>query len=239
MNTTQIFLSTEPKETRQELPWQIVDAMESVREWYEDTDYTFYDNEAVEKFLDTHFAPEIRAAYDSLNPLAYKADLARYCILYKKGGWYLDVGLTAIGRQDRNADLYAFRSMNRYSGTSWACDNGMFYAEAGNPALEIAIEMVVESVSNKYYGKTPLCPTGPSLWGRAIAASVREGNERTIFGDCDELTPFGAVKNKCFIAPNGQLLSECKPAAGGDLTQMGALDTNNYNILWHHRKVYS
>ena len=39
-----------------------------------------------------------------------------------------------------NADLYAFRSMNRYSGTSWACDNGMFYAEAGNPALEIAIE---------------------------------------------------------------------------------------------------
>ena len=101
MNTTQIFLSTQPKSKRKELPWQLVDAMESVREWYEDTDYKFYDNEEVEKFLDTHFAPEIRAAYDSLNPLAYKADLARYCILYKKGGWYLDVGLTAIGRADR------------------------------------------------------------------------------------------------------------------------------------------
>ena len=80
------------------MPWQLVDATESVREWYEDTDYKLYDNEEVEKFLDTHFDPEIRAAYDSLNPLAYKADLARYCILYKNGGWYLDVGLTAIGR---------------------------------------------------------------------------------------------------------------------------------------------
>ena len=238
MHTTQIFLSTQPKHKRKELPWQLIDATESVREWYEDTDYKLYDNEEVEKFLDTHFDPEIRAAYDSLNPLAYKADLARYCILYKNGGWYLDVGLTAIGRADTRVDLYAFRSMNRYSGTSWACDNGMFYAEPGNPALKIAIEMVVRHVSDKYYGKTPLCPTGPSLWGRAICESVSQGNEKTLFGDCDELTPHHLQKNKCFIAPNGQLLAECKPTAGGDLTGLGAHDTNNYNQFWHRGNVY-
>ena len=77
--------------------------------------------------------------------------------------------------------------------------------------------------------------TGPSLWGRAIAASVSQGNEKTLFGDCDELTPHHLQKNKCFIAPNGQLLAECKPTAGGDLTQMGAFDTNNYNVLWHRK----
>ena len=104
--------------------------MESVLDWYNDTDYTVYDNEGVEKFLDTHFDSEVRAAYDNLNPLAYKADLARYCILYIKGGWYLDAGITAIGRMEPNVDLFAFRSMNRYSLTSWACDNGMIYSKA-------------------------------------------------------------------------------------------------------------
>jgi len=238
VNTTQIFLSTLPKEKRGDLPWQIQDAMESVLDWYNDTDYTVYDNEAVEKFLDTHFDSEVRAAYDNLNPLAYKADLARYCILYIKGGWYLDAGITAIGRMEPNVDLFAFRSMNRYSLTSWACDNGMIYSKAKNPALERAIELVVSNVSNKYYGKTPLCPTGPSLWGRAIAESVSKGNESMMFGDCDELTPNHSIKNKAFIAPGGQILAECKPTHGGDLTGMGAKDTNNYNIFWHRRQVY-
>ena len=59
-------------------------------------------------FLTPILTQKVRAAYDSLNPLAYKADLARYCILYKNGGWYLDVGLTAIGRADTRVDLYAF-----------------------------------------------------------------------------------------------------------------------------------
>jgi mannosyltransferase OCH1-like enzyme len=30
-------------------------------------------------------------AFDKLKPGAYKADLWRYCILYKKGGIYLDI----------------------------------------------------------------------------------------------------------------------------------------------------
>ena len=239
MNTTQIFLSTAPKETRSELPEQLKFATESVKEWYEDTDYCFYNNEAVKDFLNEEYGSEVLNAYDSLNPLAYKCDLARYCILYKKGGWYLDIGLTAIGRQDIGVDLFAFRSMNRYSHTSWACDNGMFYCTPNNKALELAINLVLHHVSIQYYGKTPLCPTGPSLWGRAIAESVSQGNEQTLFGDCDELTPHHMHKNKTFIAPNGELLAECKPTAGGDLTGMGASDTNNYNYFWHRKLVYS
>ena len=79
-------------------------------------DYNFYDDKASEDFLDTHFVPQIREAYDSILPGkqaflpskwdfqmtcffshsylskgAYKADLFRLCVLLVFGGIYSDV----------------------------------------------------------------------------------------------------------------------------------------------------
>jgi hypothetical protein len=50
-----------------------------------------YNIEDCRKFIEKHFDKEILDAYDKLKPLAYKADLWRYCVLYKKGGIYLDI----------------------------------------------------------------------------------------------------------------------------------------------------
>jgi mannosyltransferase OCH1-like enzyme len=41
-------------------------------------------------------SPTILAAYDKVNPNAYKADIFRYSIIYIYGGCYLDVGTVAI-----------------------------------------------------------------------------------------------------------------------------------------------
>lgn len=43
-------------------------------------------NDEIETILDEHFPPEILRAYRKLVPFAYKADLARYCILHLRGG---------------------------------------------------------------------------------------------------------------------------------------------------------
>ena len=94
------------------------------------------------------------------------------------------------------------------------------------------------NVDNKYYGMTPLCPTGPSLWGRSIAECATETHAGLFFGDCTELTPLHADKNKCFILPDGTMVAESKRANGGDLTALGAKDTNNYNEFWHSKQVY-
>ena len=42
-------------------------------------------------------------------------------------------------------------------------------------------------MKNNYYGLTPLCPTGPTLWGKAIASIGIDQN--VIIGDFMELTP--------------------------------------------------
>jgi hypothetical protein len=51
-----------------------------------------YDNQECEQFL-TQFPPEVLAAFQSLKPGAYKADLWRLCILYQFGGIYMDIKL--------------------------------------------------------------------------------------------------------------------------------------------------
>ena len=42
-------------------------------------------------FIMNEYPPDVLMAYDKLIPTAFKADLWRYCVLYKYGGVYLDV----------------------------------------------------------------------------------------------------------------------------------------------------
>lgn len=50
-----------------------------------------YDDEECRNFIKTNFDSDVLEAYDTLIPGAYKADLWRYCVLYKHGGIYLDI----------------------------------------------------------------------------------------------------------------------------------------------------
>jgi len=55
--------------------------------------YKFYTDDDAANFLSTHFPAEVRQAYDSLRPGAFKADLFRYCVLLIHGGVYADVDI--------------------------------------------------------------------------------------------------------------------------------------------------
>jgi hypothetical protein len=55
--------------------------------------YEFYDDDRAAQFLSTHFPPQVRHAYDSILPGAFKADLFRYCVLLIRGGVYADMDI--------------------------------------------------------------------------------------------------------------------------------------------------
>ena len=44
-----------------------------------------------EPFIEDNFEKDVLDSFDILKPGAYKADLFRYCILYKKGGIWSDL----------------------------------------------------------------------------------------------------------------------------------------------------
>jgi len=122
--------------------------------------YLFDDNDSRE-FIKTFFKPDVLETYDRLIPGAYKSDLWRYCILFIKGGIYLDI---------KYAPLNGFKFINLCENEHLVMDadgvgiyNALMVCKPGNLLLFKAIRRIVENVKNRFYGSNPLCPTGPQL----------------------------------------------------------------------------
>jgi len=102
-----------------------------------------------------------------LIPGAYKADLWRYCILYKKGGVYMDVkykcadDVKLIDMVDKE-----YYVEDRPMGGKRGVYNAAMICKKGDPKLLKAINSIVVNVRQRYYGETPLSPTGPGLLGK-------------------------------------------------------------------------
>jgi mannosyltransferase OCH1-like enzyme len=65
--------------------------LENISEYAPEFTRYFYDDNDIRKFLLEHFHGKVLDAFNSLKLGAHKADLFRYCILYIKGGVYLDI----------------------------------------------------------------------------------------------------------------------------------------------------
>lgn len=200
--------------------------------------YQLFGNEEIRNLINKNFDPIVSEVYEALIPYAYKSDLARYCILYTRGGWYFDVGIEINSQVIVNSEIETifFRDIQKNSQSSWSIANGVLYTKPQNKLFLIAIEMIINNYKKNYYGLTPLCPTGPTLFGRAVA--MHGLTENNIFGDLINLTPLHKIKNTAFVLPNGAIFAWGKKAEGGDLRELGALGVNNYNDLWRDRKIY-
>lgn len=121
--------------------------------------------------------PAYLNAYDTLVPAAYKADLFRLCVLYIHGGVYGDFSqqylvkldtlvdrhrnelvLTLDGAMPSYPDPYKYRGIN----------NSFMASRPKNTFLAYCMDRIVHHVKIKYYGMTPLCPTGPGLLRRIL-----------------------------------------------------------------------
>jgi mannosyltransferase OCH1-like enzyme len=236
MNISQIYLSDSED---QSLSPFLDYATTTVKTAFPNDHHTIYNKESLRQFIADNYDPDVLWAYDSLRPYSYKADLGRFCLLNKLGGWYLDIAVRVVNPVEvgDRIEWLAFRDIQRFSYTSWACATTVLYSKPNNPALVTAIEMIVNNCHEKYYGITPLCPTGPTLLGQALAANG--GNPNFVYGDYLELTPTHEQKNRAFVLPDGTIMAWSKPSGGGDLTGVGAKGVNNYNELWAQRQVYA
>lgn len=236
MNISQIFLTSEKQSP---IPKQLLDRTETFTKGYPGAAHIIYREDTLRLFIKENFNKKVLWAYDALTPMAYKADLGRYCLLYELGGWYFDIScrLNIPVKLSPGVELLAFRDIQKHSGTACSCAIGCLYARPGAAGLQIAIEMIVDNVKNQYYGLTALCPTGPTLFGRALAQ--HGADNRYLFGDYLELTHGYQKVNRAFVLPNGTILAWGKECGGGDLKALGAKKTDNYNVHWANRAVYN
>ena len=234
MQISQIYLSTQDTE----LPVLLKQKVESIKQNFS-LPHQIYSNEKLRQLIAQNFDVDVLRAYDKLLPFSYKADLGKYCLVYHYGGWYFDISIRSqFGWiPEPEIELVTFRDIQRNSNTCFACTSGIFYAKKGSEILETAIRDVVKNCREEYYGITPLCPTGPTVFGKAIAKYG--ASQQIVLGDFLPLTPSHSLKNLAFVFPDGRIFAWHKNVDGGDLSALGAQGTNNYNDFWHQHNVYN
>jgi mannosyltransferase OCH1-like enzyme len=168
--------------------------------------YVLWKNEDIVKLLKENFEPKVLTAYESLNSNAFKADLARYCILYTYGGWYSDLLMTIDGNLGNNVlsqyDMLIFRDMP-WDRTILAVSNSIIWVKKkNNIILKNTIEECTNNILNKIYPRTSHRITGPVVFGSQIAKrSLEYDDVRILVGDlsyCNEKhkAEFTVVDNK-------------------------------------------
>ncbi len=230
------ILITGKEQGNRPLPEVVQANIASFKEHHRTLEHRFFTGEAARAILQSRFGAEVVSAFDSLKPYAYKADLARYCILHEHGGVYAD--LSYFFQRPVNFDgrrLSVFRDF--MSSSPWDTCNGIFAAPPGHKALAKAIELVCANVRKQYYGPSSLCPTGPTLFGKAIALTCEA--EELIMGRSMWREPSNADEPKLHCMMSfGQMIAIKRKTMPGSMTELGISTGNNYHELWTARDVY-
>ena len=175
---------------------------------------------------------EALTAFDVLRPFAYKADLARYCIVNHFGGIYIDLSVTDfLGFDTGDYAFVGFRDPNSAE-TSWKVGNHMFYSAKDSPILQASISECVANVNQRFYGKDPHFPTGPSVLGRAVANCSSEVS--TQIGDFWWLK----WRRAKYTLPGQGVIARGKVGGRSLGGVSGVPGGNNYNVMWRERTVY-
>jgi mannosyltransferase OCH1-like enzyme len=125
--------------------------------------FYIYSDKDCHDFLEKYFIKEVVDAFDCLIPGAYKADLWRYCILYKYGGIYQDIKFYPVNKF-KYIDLinkeYFVRDTKNSGGGIY---NALLICKPYNNILYKSIKQILINVKTHFYGKSCLEPTGPLL----------------------------------------------------------------------------
>ena len=90
MNVFQILITDSPVDPCDLSP-PVLAAMQSVKDCYSDATHYFFQHPEIEVFLAQHFDRSVLELFRGLIPYAYQSDLARHCLLFVHGGWYVDL----------------------------------------------------------------------------------------------------------------------------------------------------
>ena len=188
--------------------------------------YFLFDDNDCREFIRTHFKPDVLDAYDRLIPGAYKADLWRYCILFIKGGIYLDIkyrplnGFKFINLTESEHFVYDTNGVDIY--------NALMVCLPGNQILFQSIRRIVENVKNKFYGNSFLEPTGPKLLTNFISA-----NHANVDLKHKELN--NNINYRIIYFHDIPILK----SYNGHATERDKYSRKkHYSILWQERRVY-
>jgi inositol phosphorylceramide mannosyltransferase catalytic subunit len=150
------------------------------RSWTECTDYEyhFYNDAQQDAFMKEHFS-NIYDIYKALPIKVMKADLWRYCVIYKYGGIYTDADTVCLGSPDdliKDASLVCGPEDDTIHLCQWT-----FAAPAQSPIIKSIIDVCIERLTNhpEKYKESPHFIhfyTGPGAFTTGIERCLQRNN---------------------------------------------------------------
>jgi len=162
-----------------EVPDGMYDAINSWKNSNINYEHYFYTEEDRIEFIEKYFDSTVLDTYLRIIPGAFKADLWRCCVLYEKGGVYVDADMICLSSLEDllEGDDEFLISRDDPMSTKFLA-NGFIASTPKHPFLKKQIDNIVDNVQNlrdRYY----LDISGPGLFGK----SVNEVCGRDEYGD--------------------------------------------------------
>ncbi len=237
------------------LPPKMQHAVNTIKAHNPEFQHFLYDDNMCREFIKNNFPEDVLHAYDYLIPGAYKADLWRYCILYKNGGIYLDIKyipyenfkfLNLTKKEHFVIDLETFEE-NPYfyrCESSGECGiyNAIMVTLPGNKKLLDIINHVVCNVKNKFYGKNYLEPTGPQLLKKyftdyeKISIELKHDFYNTNSESNDYSKKNNYNEDNKVIKMNDNIILKCYESYYNELKQYS--NKVHYGELWEKKNIY-
>ena len=210
------------------LPDDIKEIIHNNKKINPDYTFIFYDDFDCDFFIKNNFNETIYNAYKSINPCygAMKADFFRYCILFKKGGVYLDIKssihypLHKIIKPNDICLLDVLRNnYESYRLNSPTYEQWILFFEPGHPYLKEVINAMVLLIHQKYnpninksltIKQQILHITGPDMFSTCVKNYIK--NNKVLHRTIDYGSFFGIFSTdyKQMYTINGKLhYSEC------------------------------
>ena len=208
-----------------DLPPGMKGSVEYIKRMNPRFNYQLFDDNDCHNFIRDNFDASVLNAFNKLIPGAYKADLWRYCVLYKLGGIYLDI---------KYIPANGFRFINLTESEHWVLDadgygiyNALMVCKAGNPILLSAINKIVEHTQTNFYGSCFLEPTGPKLLAKFFHSHEKNKLDMN-HGVVDMNNRFIFFKKYIILKNYNRYMAEfetCKK-------------TKHYSELWKNKNIY-
>jgi mannosyltransferase OCH1-like enzyme len=166
--------------------WKTSDIPLKCRKWVEswkklhpDYEYKLWTDNDNRELIKKHY-PKFLRIYDNYNHGIYRADIARYIIIYHYGGLYVDLDFECLKNMDKllkdNTCFFAYEPAEHFINGKPKICNALFASEKHNPIF-IEFLRTAYNRSIKDITRSPVYLTGPEM----ITSVLGKTNEIKIY----------------------------------------------------------
>lgn len=205
----------------------------------------FWDENKILKLIKENFTEKELNAFNILKPNAYKADLARFFILYIYGGWYSDFGLTFLKQiKEYDAETIFFYDLPAQNSHKYPCtksiQNSLIYSkEPKNKVIKSIIDYLVDRVNNKEYGNCHLDVAGPCAIYKSFK-NIKLSDKNKIYEMSnmeDGIEFYGKFLSSVYKINGENFVVFKNNKKNYNLKTIGNLNSNYLN-LWNKKNIY-